>query len=44
MARWKVLLFTSLAAIFTFVAQVSAASACAWVHYQPGCPESLRKY
>ncbi|MBO8129498.1 MAG: cyclic lactone autoinducer peptide [Peptococcaceae bacterium] len=44
MKRWKILLFTGLAAVLALVAQVSAASACFLHFYQPDCPKSLNKY
>ncbi|GBF32172.1 hypothetical protein DCCM_0363 [Desulfocucumis palustris] len=37
----KVFLFT--VTVLLFLASITAASACAFTHYQPELPESLRK-
>jgi len=42
--RIKYLLLTGLTALLVLAAQVSAASACSWAHYQPSMPEKLAKY
>ncbi|MDI6711123.1 MAG: cyclic lactone autoinducer peptide [Bacillota bacterium] len=44
MRRIKYLILTGLTTALVLVAQVSAASACAWAHYQPEIPNKLAKY
>jgi cyclic lactone autoinducer peptide len=41
--KFKLIMLTGFFTVLTIVAQVSAASACWWAHYQPELPESLKK-
>lgn len=44
MKRIKYLVLAAMTTTLVFIANVSAASACWWGHYQPELPEKLAKY
>ncbi|MBO8128085.1 MAG: cyclic lactone autoinducer peptide [Peptococcaceae bacterium] len=44
MGRIKYLILLKVTSILVLLANVTAASACLWVHYQPDMPEKLAKY
>ncbi|MGQ9497582.1 MAG: cyclic lactone autoinducer peptide [Desulfotomaculales bacterium] len=44
MRRLKYFVLVGLAAALALIAQVGAASACTWWHYQPRVPERLARY
>ncbi|MEW5762543.1 MAG: cyclic lactone autoinducer peptide [Bacillota bacterium] len=44
MRRIKYLVLAGLTAALVLLAQVAAASACLWGHYQPEVPDKLAKY
>lgn len=43
MRKIKLALLTSMVAILTFIASISAASACQMLWYQPKTPKALQK-
>jgi len=44
MRRIGYLVLMGITAVLVLIAHVSAASACAWGHYQPEVPDKLAKY